>query len=178
MKSILLAACLLLPLLTPVARAQSALQDKLRETISLYGHRNWIVVADAAYPAQTSPGVETIHIGGNQVDAVKEVLAALAATKHVQPIIHLDAELKHLDEKLAPGVIAYRNGLKALLGSRHTEEEPHEDIIKKIDAAGQTFRVLILKTDCVVPYSSVFLQLDCGYWSVEKEKQLREAMAK
>ncbi|MFT6621310.1 MAG: hypothetical protein ACJASX_004228, partial [Limisphaerales bacterium] len=27
-------------------------------------------------------------------------------------------------------------------------------------------------------YTSVFLELDCGYWSGEKEKRLRDAIAK
>ena len=46
-----------------------------------------------------------------------------------------------------------------------------------LDEAGQTFRVLIIKTDMTLPYTSVFLQLDCGYWTAEAEKRLRETMA-
>jgi hypothetical protein len=29
-----------------------------------------------------------------------------------------------------------------------------------------------------LPYTSVFLQLDCGYWSADAERRLREAMAR
>ena len=32
------------------------------------------------------------------------------------------------------------------------------------------------KTNEVIPYSSVFIELDCKYWSPEKEKTLRHAM--
>ena len=35
----------------------------LDERLPLLGHRNWIVVADAAYPWQASAGIETIDTG-------------------------------------------------------------------------------------------------------------------
>ncbi|NLX28689.1 MAG: hypothetical protein GXY59_06930 [Bacteroidales bacterium] len=38
------------------------------------------------------------------------------------------------------------------------------------------FKVLVLKTTEVIPYSSVFIELDCKYWSAEQEKALREKM--
>jgi hypothetical protein len=45
-----------------------------------------------------------------------------------------------------------------------------------LDAASKLFKVFILKTDEVIPYTSVFMQLDCGYWNTESEKHLRERM--
>ena len=35
-------------------------QKVLADRLPAYGHRNWIVVADAAYPAQAKDGIETI----------------------------------------------------------------------------------------------------------------------
>jgi hypothetical protein len=35
---------------------------------------------------------------------------------------------------------------------------------------------VVLKTEATIPYSSVFIQLDCGYWDANKEKKLREKM--
>jgi len=32
-------------------------EDVLKDRLPLYGHRNWIVIADSAYPAQSSGGV-------------------------------------------------------------------------------------------------------------------------
>jgi L-fucose mutarotase/ribose pyranase (RbsD/FucU family) len=159
-----------------ITAQQVSIDQALEKNLNLYGHRNWIVIADSAYPAQSSPGVETLHVGGGQVDALKKVLAHLSQTKHVQPVIHVDAELKHLDNKLAPGVEEFRDTLTALLDKSRVEQIPHEQIIKKLDEAGKTFRVLILKTDAVLPYTSVFIQLDCGYWSPEKEAVLRKRM--
>ena len=63
-----------------------------------------------------------------------------------------------------------------LFGDRPVRAELHEEIIKKLDAAGQSFHVLILKTRHLQPYTSVFLQLECGYWTADKEAQLRAAL--
>ena len=53
---------------------------------------------------------------------------------------------------------------------------PHEQIIHKLDQAAEMFRVLILKTDGTIPYTSVFFELDCGYWNADAEQRLRQAM--
>jgi hypothetical protein len=53
---------------------------------------------------------------------------------------------------------------------------PHEQIIDKLDSAGAKFNVLVLKTNLVLPYTSVFFELDCGYWGAEQEQRLRDAM--
>jgi len=36
--------------------------------------------------------------------------------------------------------------------------------------------VLVIKTDMTIPYTSVFFELDCGYWDSDAEKRLREGM--
>ncbi len=50
-----------------------------------------------------------------------------------------------------------------------------EELIGKLDEAGKTFHVLLLKTNLCLPYTSVFLQLDCAYWNADAEKRLRAA---
>jgi D-ribose pyranose/furanose isomerase RbsD len=151
-------------------------QKTLHQELPLLGHRNWIVIADSAYPWQTAPGVETLETGKGQIEVTRAVLDALSKTKHVRPVIMTDSELPYVSEKNAPGITAYRVALKKLLASKKTESLPHEEIIRKLDEAGKTFHVLLLKTNHVQPYTSVFLQLECGYWSPEAEKGLRSAM--
>ncbi|MHB1306661.1 MAG: hypothetical protein ACYC23_06230, partial [Limisphaerales bacterium] len=63
-----------------------------------------------------------------------------------------------------------------LLADQAVQSLPHERIISRLDEAGKTFHVLILKTRMTLPYTSVFLELDCGYWSPEAEKALRDAL--
>ena len=159
-------------------RAEDAWQKTLAERLPLYGHRNWIVIADSAYPAQTSAGIETIATNADQLDVVKAVLAELAKYSHVAPIVYTDAELKHVPEADAPGVEKYREQLMQLLGNQKVNSMMHEQIIGKLDEAGKTFKVLILKTRLTIPYTSVFLQLDCRYWNADAEKRLRESLTK
>ncbi len=162
-----------------VRAAQAAPNDwrkTVAERLPLYGHRNWIAIVDSAYPSQISPGVETILADADQTDVLKAVLQDLAGAKHVRPIIFTDAELPYIDEQDAPGVTAYRADLKQILGDRPVNSLLHEQIIAKLDQAGQTFHVLIIKTNMTIPYTSVFLQLNCKYWSDDAEQRLRAKM--
>lgn len=151
-------------------------KTKLQKELPLLGHRNWIVVADAAYPLQTAPGIETVYVEADQLEVVKGVVAGLAKTKHVKPTIYTDAEMKFVAEKNAPGISAYRDGLAKVLTNQPLQVLPHEQIIAKLDEAGKTFKVLLIKTPLTKPYTSVFFQLECGYWNAESEKKLRDAM--
>ncbi len=151
-------------------------KEKLQKELPLLGHRNWIVVADSAYPLQTAPGIETIYVNADQLEVVQGVIAALAKTKHVKPTIYTDAELKYVAENNAPGIGAYRDALDKILANQPVQVLPHEQIISKLDEAGKTFKVLLIKTTLTKPYTSVFFQLQCGYWNADSEAELRKAM--
>jgi TorA maturation chaperone TorD len=47
----------------------------------------------------------------------------------------------------------------------------------RIDEAGKTFRILFIKTTATIPYTSVYMRLDCGYMSDDVERKIRTAMA-
>lgn len=177
MKKLIIGAFALLTIMiTTTAIAGDNWKEKLQKELPLLGHRNWIVVADSAYPLQTAPGIETIYVAADQLEVVKGVLAELAKTKHVHPAIYTDAELNYVAEASAPGISAYRQALEKILANEPVQVLPHEQIIGKLDEAGKTFKVLIIKTTLTKPYTSVFFQLECGYWNAESEKQLRDAM--
>lgn len=148
----------------------------LDSELPLLGHRNWIVVADSAYPKQSAPGIETIYTEADQIEVLETVLASIEAAPHVQAIVLIDAEMEAVTENDAPGIERYREQLKELLKDKPTEVMPHEEIIKQLDADADTFNILLLKTDMTIPYTSVFLKLDCGYWNAEKEQRLRESL--
>lgn len=157
-------------------RQSGAWRARLAEELPLMGHRNWIAVVDSAYPLQVSAGIETVETDADQLEVVKAVLESVAKSKHVRPVIFTDAELKALQESDAAGVTAYRESLAKVLGKTEAQSLLHEEIIGKLDEAGKTFHVLVLKTRMTIPYTSVFVRLDCGYWTEEQEKKLRERM--
>ena len=150
-----------------------AWRQQVRQQLPLLGHRNWIAIVDSAYPWQVAPGVETIATRATQLDVVSFVLGEVAKAQHVRPEIFLDAELERLPEADAPGVDAYRRKLARLLASQTVEALPHEKIIAMLDEAGKTFHVLVLKSTLTLPYTSLFLRLECGYWNAEAERRLR-----
>jgi L-fucose mutarotase/ribose pyranase (RbsD/FucU family) len=151
-------------------------EHELHTLLPLFGHRNWIVVADSAYPAQSKPGIETIVSGAGQIEVVRKVLDAVNASRHVRANIYLDRELAFVPEKDSPGVTAYRKQLDQMFGSSATEL-PHEEIIAKLDQVSQVFRVLIIKTELTIPYTTVFFELGCAYWPSDSEERMRKAMA-
>jgi hypothetical protein len=154
----------------------SSWEQLLEERLQLFGHRNWIVVADAAYPAQSRPGIETIFSGLNQQATVETVLDRLRDCRHLRPVIHMDGELEFVEERDAPGIDGYRHWLKGAVKGLGVDSAPHEEIIARLDRAAQMFSILIIKSTMTIPYTSVFIELDCGYWDGEREATLRAAI--
>jgi len=161
------------------ARRKSAPQWKevLLDCLPRYGHRNWIVVADSAYPLQSSGGIRTVACRDKPFAVLRAVLAEIGTCRHVKPVVYTDAELQFVDEQDAPGISAYRKQLAATLGDVSVQVLPHEQIIARMDKTAAMYEVLILKTDLTIPYTSVFLELDCRYWNAEAEKRLRNRMS-
>lgn len=148
----------------------------LKERLKLYGHRNWIVIADSAYPAQSRAAIETIVTDEDQIALLEKVHSALADCEHATATVYTDKELKYVREQDAPGVTLYRQKLATLLDRYEVQDLPHETIIWKLDRVAEKFRVLLMKSNLRIPYTSVFFELECGYWTAEAEKRLRSAM--
>jgi hypothetical protein len=80
-------------------------------------------------------------------------------------------------ESDANGIGTYRAQLATLLkGGEVIATLPHEQIMGNLQDVSRAYRVLVLKSTTTLPYSTVFIQLDNGYWSQDAEKRLRAAM--
>ena len=148
----------------------------LEDRLQLYGHRNWLVIADSAYPAQARQGIEIIVANEEHHTTLARLSAVLSASIHIKPTIYTDEELKFVSEDDAPGVSSYRERLPNLPEGYEVHSLPHEEIIAKLDRVGEMFRVLVIKTNIRIPYTSVFFELGCGYWNAHAEKRLRAKM--
>ncbi len=151
-------------------------EEILKDRLELFGHRNWLVIADSAYPAQSRQAIETIVADEEQTTVLERALAILRGCKHVKPSIYTDKELNFVRDDDAPGISSYRQRIGALLEGHEARALPHEEIISILDRVGEKFRVLLIKTNMRIPYTSVFLELECGYWNADAEKRLRTAM--
>jgi len=175
MRKAFLALVLILSTL-PARAASPDWHQRLNELVPLLGHRNWILVVDSAYPLQIAPGIETIETGASQMDVLRAVMADIDHSIQLRPVFFWDAELPLISDADAPGASAYREQLNELLHDYTVVSQPHEKLIARVDEAGKTFHVLVLKTNMTIPYTSVFIRLDCKYWTADQERNLRSVM--
>jgi hypothetical protein len=177
MRRAILIVSLLISALAAQAGAQSDWKATLAQRLPLLGHRNWILIADSAYPLQVSPGIETIETNANQVDVVRYVLKQIDGSIHVRPEIFMDAELPFVPDQDAPGASDYRKQIAEALRGYKIDSQLHDKLIAQMGESGQTFHVLVLKTNLTVPYSSVFIRLNCKYWPTDAEERMRARMS-
>ncbi|PPL02219.1 RbsD/FucU domain-containing protein [Parapedobacter indicus] len=149
-------------------------EKELSDQLPLFGHRNWILVVDKAFPLQAAAGMTYVNSKGNLPEVLSLVLDSINATTHVRPVLYRDAEMTMIDETLVPGIGSFKQHINAILQGQAVQELAHEDIFGKMDEAAALFQVLVIKTETKIPYSSIFIELDCAYWDAEREQQLRK----
>ncbi len=155
---------------------EASWQDVLADDLHLLGHRNWILVVDKAFPEQSSSGMKYLYVEQDLLPTLKYVLDEVEASSHVKPIIYQDKELSYITGDQVPGIEAFRSEAEKVLAGREVNTLLHDEVFSMLDESSSLFRVLVIKTNCTIPYTSVFLQLDCSYWNGDQENALREAM--
>jgi hypothetical protein len=164
---------------TPVPENKSqneiSWKTEFNSLLPLLGHRNWILVVDKAFPLQTSQGLTIINTGEQLVPVLQYVLDQIDGSTHVQPALYHDAELSYLTDQV-PGKDEFLSSINQVLGNLIPVPILHDSVFVKIDAASRLFKVVVLKTEETIPYTSVFIELGCKYWSGENEKELRKRM--
>ena len=151
-------------------------KEVLETDLHLLGHRNWILVVDKAFPEQSSPGMKYIYVEQDLLPTLEHVLGALDKSTHVKPIIYQDKELSFITEEQVSGIEAFRSAAARTLEGRGVNTLLHDEVFSMLDESSSLFRVLVIKTNCTLPYTSIFLQLDCSYWGPDNERILREKM--
>lgn len=147
--------------------------DEMEGYLGKLGHRNWIILADAAYPCHSNPSIETSLYAGDLLAALDDMLHFFRNSTNVRPRIYFDSELPYVAEAHAPGIGKFRKDLLTRIEPYSPVEVNHELLVLRVDEVARHFKVLVLKTQSMFPYTSVFLELECGYWSEEAEADLR-----
>ncbi|MFR9504085.1 MAG: hypothetical protein SNH73_06525 [Rikenellaceae bacterium] len=148
---------------------------EFEQVLPLLGHRNWILIVDKAYPLQSAAGMTYINSAEPIEDVLNYVVESIDCATHIKPIIYTDKEFSILKDfgGAEADMVATIEGA---LAGREVQSILHDDIFTKLDAASKLFNVVVIKTESTVAYSSVFIELDCGYWTAEKEAQLRSKL--
>lgn len=148
--------------------------EDLKDLLPLLGHRNWIQIADMAFPLLAE--TETVLVDEEILPVLDFVLGVLRRQHHVRPIVWLDEELDFVQEEWVSGITNFRQELYDRLSGFPINKLPHEQLIAKLSEVGKQFQVVVIKTRTCLPYTSVFLELDCAYWDERRERLLRDAM--
>lgn len=159
-------------------RRDSAWKVAVANHAGQLGYRNWIVVAEASLPAQNRPGIHQVTADVDVPEALDYVIYTLEQTQHVSPTLYLTRELRSLDNNLTPGIDEHRKHLKLALRSHETTEIEQESLLTLLADASRSFDVLVIRTPTALPYTSVFLELQPGYWDAESEARLREIISR
>lgn len=165
-----------IPLLTQCALFPTSEEWKFavdRQTEQL-GYRNWIVVAEASFPAHNRAGVTQVAAPVEVPEALDYVLRALERTENLSPRIYLTRELRSVENDFAPGIDETRQKIHAALHGHEATELDQQSLLTLLEDANRSFDVLVIRTRSALPYSSVFMELQPGYWDSNSESRLRE----
>src|SRR5688572_4223930 len=149
-------------------------QAAVDRQVGQLGYRNWIVIAEASFPAHNRPGVRQVTCSAEIPEALDYVLKAMERTETVRPQIYLTRELRSLENDFAPGIDDLRKRLQGSLHGHEPTELDQQSLLTLLQDANRSFDVLVIRTPTALPYSSVFLELQPGYWDVDSETRLRE----
>jgi L-fucose mutarotase/ribose pyranase (RbsD/FucU family) len=149
-------------------------RDALVAQTAQLGYRNWIVISEASFPAHSRAGVRQINANEEIPVVVDEVIRTLEQTEHVTPNIYVAREMRLLENDDAPGIDEFRKQLQHALHARGTTELEQQSLLTLMEDATKSFEVLVIRTNTALPYTSVFMELQPGYWNSDSESQLRD----
>ena len=134
----------------------------------------WIIIAEASFPAHSRQGVRQVNSSASIPETLDYVLNALERTENVRPQLYLTRELRAVENDFAPGIDELRKKIEASLHGHESTELDQQILLTLLEDATRSFDVLVIRTPTALPYSSVFLELQPGYWDVDSETRLRE----
>ncbi len=147
---------------------------ELQNHIAHLGARNWIVVAEASFPAHSRKGVAQTVSASEIPATLDEVLRTLETTERVEPRIFTARELRYVENNQAPGIDEFRTELESALHGHSTTQIDYQSLLALLEDAEKTFDVLVIRTPSTLPYTSVFIELRPGYWDADAEGRLRQ----
>jgi D-ribose pyranose/furanose isomerase RbsD len=153
--------------------ASGSWQDAVQRHVAQLGFRNWIVIAEASFPAYSRSGVHQVTAQSEIPEVLAHVLQTIDQTQHVKPNVYLTRELRSMNNDSAPGIDELKKKNDQFLAGMEVASLDQESLMSLIADANRSFDVLIIRTTSALPYSSVFLELQPGYWDAESEQQLR-----
>lgn len=151
---------------------------KFNYRLPVMGKNNWIIISDSAYPAKRADGIETIATDKSLTSVLDYVLSSMDESGHAGATAWISAELEKIPDRDAMGIEEiYQEIWRQLNEAKITTKTALEqEILEMVEDQAADYRVLVLKSTTQLPYTTVYLQLDCRYWDETREKRLRDAL--
>ncbi|MFT6179773.1 MAG: hypothetical protein ACI9NQ_000905 [Paracoccaceae bacterium] len=157
-------------------RKPPAWGEVVSREVNALGIQNWVIVAESSFPVVSRRGVRTIVVDAEVPELVDYVVNELEKSETVTPSFSTARELPFVKNDRAPGVDEFRKLLKTALHGHPVREMDHRSLTLLAHSDSAKYAVLVLKTKTALPYSSVFIELDSGYWDRDSEDNLRRDM--
>jgi len=141
--------------------------------IDALGIQNWIIIAESSFPVVSRRGVRTVVVDAEIPELLDYVVNDLERSEKVTPSFNTARELPFVSNDRAPGIEQFRKDLKTALHGHEVRELDYRSLSLLAHSESSKFAVLVLKSRTSLPYSSVFIELDSGYWDRELEDELR-----
>jgi hypothetical protein len=154
--------------------SQNSWQAAVDRQAAQLGYRNWIVIAEASYPAQHRAGLRQVVADVEIPEALDYVLRALERTENLRPRVYLTRELRSIENDFAPGIDDMRKRINGALHGHEAAELEQQSLMTLLEDTARSFDVLVIRTRSAMPYASVFLELQPGYWDEASESRLRD----
>ncbi len=147
--------------------------QQLDSEIAELGAYNWILVTESAYPAPGRPEAHTVISPYQLPQTLDSVLQTIESSGHIRPRIYLTREVDELSETYAPGIENHRAKLSKYLNERTTQSLSARSLESLLRSSKNGNRVLVVKSQTSLPYTSIYIELESGYWDGESETALR-----
>jgi len=167
------------PAAAPVrSGAAPTFRQSMDQVMPHLGAGNWIVIADASFPKSTHPGWKTVPMNVNPTDALADVIASAQAYGHVKPKIWLDREIFVVSDAHVPGITEFRETIEMRSANLTMDAAVlHAEHMNRLREIAKLHRVLVIKTPGMLPYSTIYVELQPANWTPEQEAALRAHMA-
>ncbi len=155
-----------------------AWDKKFNNRLPVMGKNNWIIISDSAYPAKRADGIETIATDKPLTSVLDYVLSNIDKAGHAGATAWISSELEKIPDRDAIGIEDIYQEIWRQLNEANitTKTAIEKDILKMVEDEAADYNILVLKSTTRLPYTTVYLQLDCRYWDETREKRLRDAL--
>jgi D-ribose pyranose/furanose isomerase RbsD len=142
------------------------------------GYKNWIVISEAAFPAQNRSKMKQISVEAEIPEVLDHLLHTFERNQYVQPTIYLTREVRSVENDFAPGIDQLRERIATAMHAHEAVELDQQSLLTLLETTEQRYQVLLIRTPTALPYSTVFLELRPGYWDADSEEHLRKKISR